>query len=250
MSELSSNFIQHLIELRDRLVRALAVVVVCFIGLMPFATDIYDFLAAPLLSVLPVGSKMIAIGVITPFFIPVKITLLVAFMVSLPWVLYQLWAFISPALYQHERRLILPLVFSSTILFFAGIAFCYYFVFATVFRFIAGFSGNSITFAPDIESYFNFVLTMFLAFGVAFEVPIAIAILVLSGIVNTTKLRQIRPYMIVGAFVVAAVVTPPDVISQLLLAIPLVILYEIGIIFAPLLQRYAKKKPDETSNAE
>jgi sec-independent protein translocase protein TatC len=227
------TFISHLIELRSRLMKAAVVVIIIFLCLMPWAGHIYDFLAYPMIHALPQGSKMIATGVITPFLIPVKVTMLVAFMISLPWVLYQLWAFVAPGLYTHEKKLIAPLVISSSALFLAGVAFCYYMVFGVIFHFINNFAPQSIAVAPDIDSYFGFVMTMFIAFGLTFEVPIVVIVLVRLGLVSVEKLRQIRPYVIVGAFVVAAVVTPPDVMSQLLLAVPLCLLYEVGLIIAP-----------------
>ena len=238
MSDQSENdnlasFISHLIELRDRLVRIAVVVVIVFLALMPFAAQIFDLLAAPMMQALPSGAHMIATGVITPFLIPVKITLVLALLISLPWVLYQIWAFIAPGLYAHEKKLIAPLVISSSALFVAGIAFCYFFVFRVVCAFVNQFAPKSISVAPDIESYLDFVLTMFLAFGVTFEVPIIVVVLVRMGFVSVEKLRSIRPYIIVGAFVVAAVVTPPDVTSQLLLAVPMCLLFEIGLFIAP-----------------
>jgi len=228
-----TSFISHLIELRDRLVRIAIVVILVFLALMPFAAQIFDFLAAPMMQALPAGAHMIATGVVTPFLIPVKITLVLALLVSLPWVLYQIWAFIAPGLYAHEKKLIAPLVISSSALFMAGVAFCYYFVFRVVFAFVNQFAPKSISVAPDIESYLDFVLTMFLAFGVTFEVPIIVIVLVRMGFVTVEKLRAVRPYVIVGAFVVAAVVTPPDVTSQLLLAVPMCLLFEIGLFIAP-----------------
>jgi len=228
-----ASFISHLIELRDRLVRIAIVVVIVFLCLMPFAAQIFDLLAAPMMAALPSGAHMIATGVITPFLIPVKITLVLALLISLPWVLYQIWAFVAPGLYAHEKKLIAPLVISSSMLFIAGVAFCYFFVFRVVFSFVNQFAPKSISVAPDIESYLDFVLTMFLAFGVTFEVPIIVIVLVRMGFVTVEKLRSIRPYIIVGAFVVAAVVTPPDVTSQLLLAVPMCLLFEIGLFIAP-----------------
>lgn len=232
MSEQTESFISHLVELRDRLLRAVAAIVIVFICLMPWAGDIYDLLARPLMVALPEGTKMIATGVVTPFFVPVKVTMMVAFLIALPVVLYQAWAFVAPGLYAHEKRLGLPLIVASTLLFLAGMAFCYFFVFKTVFHFISEFAPKSITPAPDIEQYLSFVLTMFTAFGVTFEVPVVVIVLVRFGIVSIEKLREARPYVIVGAFVVAAVVTPPDVVSQLMLAIPLCVLYELGILVA------------------
>ncbi|EGK71056.1 MAG: twin-arginine translocase subunit TatC [Methyloversatilis sp.] len=232
MSEQTESFISHLVELRDRLLRAVAAVVIVFICLMPWAADIYDLLARPLMIALPEGTKMIATGVVTPFFVPIKVTMMVAFLIALPYVLYQAWAFVAPGLYAHEKRLGLPLIIASTVLFVLGMAFCYTFVFGVVFHFIAEFAPKSITPAPDIEQYLSFVLTMFTAFGVTFEVPVVVIVLVRFGLVTIEKLKEARPYVIVGAFVVAAVVTPPDVVSQLMLAIPLCLLYELGILAA------------------
>ncbi|HEV7800213.1 MAG TPA: twin-arginine translocase subunit TatC, partial [Burkholderiales bacterium] len=188
--------------------------------------------AHPMMLTLPAGSKMIATGVITPFLIPVKIAAMIAFLIALPYVLYQAWAFVAPGLYSHEKKLVLPLVVASTVLFVAGIAFCYFFVFGVVFSFVNRIAPKSITVAPDIEQYLNFVLTMFLAFGVTFEVPVVVVLLARMGIVTLEQLRGARPYFIVGAFVIAAVVTPPDVVSQLLLAVPMCLLFELGLIAA------------------
>jgi sec-independent protein translocase protein TatC len=225
------SFISHLVELRQRLVRAVGVVLALFLVLFfyPGAGTIYDILALPLMNALPEGSKMIATGVITPFMVPVKVTALVGFMIALPYVLYQAWAFVAPGLYEHEKKLALPLIVASSILFFLGVAFCYFLVFGQVFSFIHGFAPKSITPAPDIEAYFSFVITMFLAFGITFEIPIVVIVLVRMGIVSIDKLKEARPYVIVGAFVVAAVVTPPDVLSQFMLAVPMCLLYEAGL---------------------
>ena len=230
MSE--DTFISHLVELRDRLLRALLAIGIVFVCLFPWASELYDLLAYPMMSTLPQGSKMIATGVITPFLIPVKVAVMVAFILVLPYVLYQAWAFVAPGLYSHEKKLVLPLVVGSTLLFLLGIAFCYFFVFGVVFEFVNSIAPASITVAPDIEQYLNFVLTMFLAFGVTFEVPIVVILLARFGVVTLEQLRSIRPYFVVGAFVVAAIVTPPDVISQLLLAIPMCLLYELGLFLA------------------
>lgn len=247
MSSGEETFISHLIELRDRLVKCLLAFALVLIPLIVppwfLAGHLYDFLAQPMINALPQGSKMIATGVITPFFIPMKIGMLVAFIVTLPYLLYQAWAFIAPGLYQHEKRLVLPLIVSSTLLFIAGMAFCYYFVFKVVFSFIAELAPKSINVAPDIEAYFSFVLGMFVAFGVTFEVPVVVVVLVKTGLVKLQQLRDARPYVVVGAFVVAAVVTPPDVLSQLLLAIPLCLLYEVGLIAA----RFVDKPADEAA---
>jgi sec-independent protein translocase protein TatC len=229
------TFISHLVELRERLVRAVGVVLVLFAIFSfgwPGAGAIYDFLAAPLMHALPEGAKMIATGVITPFMVPMKVSVLVAFMVALPYVLYQAWAFVAPGLYEHEKKLAVPIIVASTLLFLIGVAFCYYFVFGTVFKFINEFAPKSITPAPDIEAYFSFVITMFMAFGLTFEIPIVVIILVRSGVVSLEKLKEARPYVIVGAFVVAAVVTPPDVLSQFMLAVPMCLLYEAGLFFS------------------
>ena len=226
------SFISHLIELRERLMKAMGAVLLVFVCLMPWSGRIYDFLAKPMMATLPIGTKMIATGVVTPFLVPLKVTLMVALIIALPIVLYQLWAFVAPGLYAHEKRLVLPVILATTVLFFMGMAFCYYFVFNTVFRFIAQVSPASITPAPDIEQYLSFVLTMFVAFGTTFEVPVVVVLLVRFGIVSLEKLRSVRPYAIVGAFVVAAVVTPPDVTSQVMLAVPMCLLYELGLLTA------------------
>jgi sec-independent protein translocase protein TatC len=224
-------FVSHLVELRDRLVRAAIAVALCFgvLALWPGPAALYDLLAAPLVANLPKGTTLIATNVISPFLVPLKITLMAAFLVALPVVLYQVWAFVAPGLYSHEKRLVMPLVVSSTLLFFAGVAFCYFFVFGQVFSFIQKFAPKSITAAPDIEAYLSFVLTMFIAFGAAFEVPIVVIVLARLNIVSIEKLRAFRSYFIVVAFIVAAIITPPDVVSQLALAIPMCVLYEVGI---------------------
>jgi sec-independent protein translocase protein TatC len=240
------TFISHLVELRNRIMKASIAVIVVFLCLMPWAGTVYDLLASPMMAALPAGSKMIATGVITPFLIPVKVTLLAAFLIALPVVLYQAWAFIAPGLYEHEKRLIAPLVVSSSILFLVGVAFCYFFVFGVIFKFINEFAPKSITVAPDIESYFGFVMTLFIAFGVTFEVPIIVIVLVRMGLVTVEKLRQMRPYVIVAAFVVAAVVTPPDIMSQLLLAVPICVLFEAGLLIAPAFARVTRA-PEETA---
>ena len=246
ISEEAESFLTHLIELRDRLMRALVAVLVIFLCLLPWAGKIYDLLARPMMAALPAGTKMIATGVTAPFMVPIKVTLLVALVFALPVVLYQAWAFIAPGLYKHEKRFALPLVIGSTLLFMLGMAFCYFFVFGTVFSFIAKFAPSSITPAPDIEQYFSFVMTMFLAFGTTFEVPVIVVLLVRFGVVKLEKLREVRPYAIVGAFIIAAVVTPPDVTSQLLLAVPMCLLYEFGLLLARFIAKPAK--PAEPEN--
>jgi len=243
------TFVSHLIELRQRLMRALFAIAAAFIVLFiwPGSGAIYDFLAAPLMQALPEGAKMIATGVITPFMVPMKVTALVAFMVALPYVLYQTWAFVAPGLYEHEKKFALPIVVLSTALFLLGVAFCYYFVFGKVFTFINNFAPKSITPAPDIEAYFSFVITMFLAFGVTFEIPIVVILLVRFGLVTVDKLKEARPYVIVGAFVVSAVITPPDVLSQFMLAVPMCLLYEAGLFFARFVGTRAKTSEPEQS---
>jgi len=243
-------FVSHLVELRDRMIRALIAVGVVFGALMlwPGPGPLYDVLAAPLVANLPAGATLIATNVISPFMVPLKITLLAAFMIALPVVLYQVWAFVAPGLYSHEKKMVVPLVVSSTVLFFLGVAFCYFFVFGQVFKFIQSFAPKSITAAPDIEAYFGFVITMFLAFGIAFEIPIVVVVLARLGLVSIEKLRDARPYVIVGAFVISAIVTPPDVLSQFMLAVPMCLLYEIGLFFARLAAR--KKAETEAAAAE
>jgi sec-independent protein translocase protein TatC len=241
------SFISHLVELRSRLMKAGAAVLACFLVLFiwPGASAIYDILAQPMLDALPQGTRMIATGVITPFMVPVKVTMLLALVIALPVVLYQAWAFVAPGLYRHEKRLALPLIISSTLLFLSGMAFCYFVVFKTVFQFIASFAPQSITPAPDIEAYVGFVMTMFLAFGITFEVPVAVVLLLRTGLTTLDKLKQARGYVIVGAFIIAAVVTPPDVVSQFMLAVPLCLLYEVGL----LLGRFITK-PTKEDNGE
>jgi len=246
------SFISHLVELRDRLLRALGAIGVIFIGLLiwPGAGYIYDLLASPMMATLPQGAKMIATGVITPFVVPLKVTALAAFLIALPVVLYQAWAFIAPGLYLHEKKLVLPLVVSSTLLFFLGVAFCYFFVFGKVFTFIQSFAPKSVSAMPDIEAYLSFVMTMFIAFGAAFEVPIAVVVLARLNVVSIEKLKAFRSYFIVLAFIVAAVLTPPDVVSQLALAIPMVILYEVGIWAAQIFIRHTQPPDTEGSAKE
>jgi sec-independent protein translocase protein TatC len=240
------TFISHLVELRDRLVKAVIGVAIVCIALLawPGPAQIYDYLAAPMLASLPVGAKMIATGVSAPFLVPMKVTLVLALILSLPWVFYQAWAFIAPGLYAHEKRLVLPLVISSSLLFIAGVAFCYFFVFGRVFHFITNFAPTSIAVMPDIENYLDFVISMCLAFGATFEVPVVVVILVRMGIVSVDKLKSFRPYIIVGAFVIAAIVTPPDVVSQLALAIPMWLLFELGLLLAPVFVRVTQA-PEE-----
>jgi sec-independent protein translocase protein TatC len=241
MSE-QETFISHLVELRDRILRALIAFGIVFLCLFPFAQDLYTIVAGPMLAALPKGKEMLATGVASPFFIPVKVTMMCALVVALPYILYQVWAFVAPGLYAHEKRLVAPLVVSSTALFLCGMAFAYFLVLPTVFRFLASFTPEGVSFAPDISQYLDFVLTLLVAFGLAFEVPVFVVVLVRAGIVSVEKLKEIRPYVIVGAFVVGAIFTPPDVISQLMLAIPMWLLYELGIIVAGVLGRRAAQE--------
>ena len=235
-------FVQHLIELRDRLIKAVIAIAVFAIALSlyPGPGPLYDILAAPLVAQLPAGATMIATSVISPFLVPLKILLMAALLVALPVVLYHMWAFVAPGLYTHEKKLVFPLVVSSTFLFFLGVAFCYFFVFGQVFAFIQSFAPKSITAAPDIEAYLSFVLSMFLAFGMAFEVPIVVVVLARMNVVSIEKLKAFRSYFVVLAFVIAAIVTPPDVVSQLALAIPMCLLYEVGIWAANLFIRHTQ----------
>ena len=243
-------FVSHLVELRDRLIRAVIAIAIAFaaLALYPGPSGLYDLLAAPLVAHLPAGATLIATNVISPILVPLKITLMAAFMLALPIVLYQIWAFVAPGLYSHEKKLVTPLVISSTLLFVAGVAFCYFLVIPGMAKFIQAFAPASITAAPDIEQYFGFVLTLFFVFGVAFEVPIAVIVLTRLGVVTIEQLRQFRGYFIVGAFVIAAIVTPPDVISQLALAIPMCILYEVGIIAAQFFIKNTKVPEEQAAD--
>ena len=247
--DFEQSFVSHLVELRDRLIRALGVVLVIFLGLClyPSPAALYDLLAMPIVAHLPRGATLIATNPIAPFMVPIKVTMLAALVLGLPWVLYQIWAFVAPGLYAHEKRLVLPLIIASTLLFYAGMSFCYFFVFGKVFAFIQSFAPKSITAAPDIEAYLSFVLNMFLAFGAAFEVPVVLVILARMGIVSIQKLKDFRSYFVVIAFVVAVVVTPPDVVSQLALAIPMVLLYEVGIWAAQLFIKHTKAPDSEAT---
>ncbi len=238
----------HLIELRERTVKAALSVLIVFVAMSPFMKEIFDWLSKPLMVALPDGAKLLSTGVVAPFMVPLKVTLFCAFVVALPYVLYQFWAYIAPALYKREKRLALPVIVSSVLMFAVGMAYCYFVVFRMVFQFIAGFSPDSVNFAPDIDSYFGFVITMFFAFGLTFEVPIFVMVLNHVGIASAKRLKKIRPYVIVGAFVVAAIFTPPDVLSQLLLALPLVVLYEFGIVLVKVFGR--KDDSDEDENSE
>lgn len=221
--------VEHLIELRQRLMLIIGVILACFLILVPFAQSIYTFIAKPLLLALPNNSTMIATDVVAPFFIPLKVALMSAFLITLPNTLYQIWAFIAPALYQNEKRLIAPLIFSSVILFILGMAFCYFLVFPVAFQFFAGRTPQGVSMAPDISSYISFIIHMFLAFGIAFEVPVAVVLLNRMNMVSLQTLKSIRRYVIVLSFIIAAVLTPPDILSQIMLALPMILLYELGI---------------------
>ena len=224
------TLIEHLLELRRRLLWVLGVWLLCFIVMVPFAQKIYTFMAEPLLVNLPAGNHMIATEVIAPFFVPIKVTLMASFIMTLPHSLYQIWAFVAPGLYRHEKRLIMPLLIASLLLFALGMTFAYYLVFPIIFKFLTSMTPAGVTMATDIDKYLSFVLGMFVAFGVTFEVPILVILLNRMGIVSVVQLKRARAYVVVGAFVVAAIVTPPDVLSQTLMALPLILLYEIGIV--------------------
>jgi sec-independent protein translocase protein TatC len=223
------TFISHLVELRDRLLRSILAILLAFICLLPFAKDLYALLAQPLLAALPQGGQMIATDVVGVFLVPMKVALLVAFVIVLPYVLYQAWAFVAPGLYAHEKRLVLPLVIGSSALFVVGMAFAYFLVFPVVFRFMAAVAPAGVAWMTDIEKYLSFVLTLFMAFGVTFEVPIVVIVLVRTGVVSVAKLKEMRSYVIVGAFIIGAVFAPPDAVSQCLLAIPICVLFELGL---------------------
>lgn len=226
------SFIAHLIELRTRLLHSAIALLLVFICLFPWASDLYALLAQPMLAKLPKGGQMIATDVTTPFFVPLKVAMMAAFLIALPYILYQIWRFVAPGLYAHEKRLVVPLIVASTTLFFCGMAFAYFAVFPLVFGFITAAAPHGVAVMTDIDKYLSFVLTMFMAFGVTFQVPVAVVLLVRMGFVSVEKLREIRSYVIVGAFIVGAIFTPPDVVSQFMLAIPLWLLYEAGIVVA------------------
>ncbi|BCK02041.1 twin-arginine translocase subunit TatC [Vibrio cholerae] len=245
--EQTQPLISHLLELRDRLLRAVAAVVIVFIGLIYFSNDIYEFVSKPLVERLPAGATMIATDVASPFFTPLKLTLIAAVFLAVPFILYQVWAFVAPGLYKHERRLIFPLLVSSSLLFYCGVAFAYFVVFPLVFGFFTAISLGGVEFATDIASYLDFVLALFLAFGIAFEVPVAIILLCWTGATTPKSLSEKRPYIIVGAFVVGMLLTPPDMISQTLLAIPMCLLFEVGLFFA---RFYTRDETDEGQEEE
>ncbi len=248
MSEQQETFISHLVELRDRVLRALIAVGIAFLPCFYFARDLYTLLATPLIAKLPVGSHMIATDVTGAFFVPMKVAMMVSFLIALPIVLYQVWAFVAPGLYQNEKKLAMPLIVTSTLLFFLGMAFAYFAVFPMVFKFVVGYTPEGVAMMTDINSYLSFVMTLFMAFGVTFETPVAVIILVRMGLVTVEKLREIRPYVIVGAFIIGAVFTPPDIISQFMLAVPIWVLYEIGIVLASMMNK-RKAAEDQESPA-
>jgi sec-independent protein translocase protein TatC len=239
------TFVQHLVELRDILLHSVIAILVIFIGLFPFANEVYGFIAAPIISVLPQDTNIIAIGVISPFLTPLKMALIMAVYLAMPYLLYQIWKFIAPALYKHEKQMVVPLIVSSTILFYAGILFSFYVVFPVIFGFLSSVGPSVVDFTPDIQYYLDFVLKVSFAFGVAFEVPIATILLIMFGITTVEKLKNNRPYVIIGAFILGMLLTPPDIISQVLIAIPMWLLFEAGLIFAPMFKR---KNPTEPTN--
>ncbi len=232
----TESFISHLIELRSRLLRVVLGFVLVFVVLFPFANNIYTLLAAPMLVKLPVGGQMIATAVTTPFFVPMKVAMMTAFVISLPHTLYQIWAFVAPGLYDHEKKLMVPVIIASCLLFLMGMSFAYFVVFPVVFSFIVGSAPAGVAVMTDIAEYLDFVMTLFLAFGLAFEVPIGVVLAVRFGWVNIAQLKEARGYVIVGAFVLGAIFTPPDIISQFMLAIPLWLLYESGVLVAQFTQ--------------
>lgn len=240
------SFLSHLIELRTRLMRSIIAVVVVLLVLFPFAKDIYALLAAPLLRVLPHGSTMIATDVTGTFLVPLKVTLMAAFLIALPFVLWQAWAFVAPGLYHHEKRLVLPVLVSSCLFFVLGMAFAYFVVFPVAFGFFAGYAPAGVQMMTDIDKYLSFVLTMFIAFGITFETPVVVVVLVRMKVVSLDKLKSLRPYVIVGAFIVGAIFTPPDVVSQSLLAVPLWLLFELGLLLA----RFVSTGAEEASSEE
>jgi len=239
------TFVQHLIELRDKLLHSVIAILIVFLGIFPFANEVYSFIAAPIINVLPADTNIIAIGVISPFLTPLKMSLIFAVYLAMPYLLYQIWSFIAPALYKHERQMIIPLIVSSTILFYAGILFSFYVVFPVIFGFLSSIGPSIVDFTPDIQYYLDFVLKVSFAFGIAFEVPIATILLIMFGITTVEKLKNNRPYVIIGAFILGMLLTPPDIISQVLIAIPMWLLFEAGLIFAPMFKR---KNPTEPTN--
>jgi sec-independent protein translocase protein TatC len=240
------GFVTHLVALRDRLVKAAASLIVVFLGLVYWAPDIYSILATPMINSLPAGTSMIATDVTAPFFVPMKVTMMVAFIIALPYILYQAWAFIAPGLYEHEKKLAAPIILSSFVLFLLGMAFAYFFVFPAVFKFVAAYTPTGVQMATDIDKYLSFVITLFLVFGLSFETPVVEMVLVRLGMVSIEKLKNFRSYFIVIAFVIAAIVTPPDVISQFMLAVPMILLYELGIFMSRWITPSARNQGEQT----
>ncbi|MDB2590388.1 twin-arginine translocase subunit TatC [Candidatus Thioglobus sp.] len=247
MTSKEMTFVQHLVELRDILLRSVIAILVVFISLFPFANEVYSFIAAPIISALPEGGNIIAIGVISPFLTPLKMALIMAVYIAMPYLLYQIWKFIAPALYKREKQMVVPLVVSSTILFYAGLLFSFYVVFPVIFGFLSDIGPSTVDFTPDIQYYLDFVLKVSFAFGVAFEVPIATILLIMFGATTIENLKKNRPYVVIGAFILGMLLTPPDIISQTLIAIPMWLLFEAGLIFAPLFSRKDdESEPDDT----
>jgi sec-independent protein translocase protein TatC len=238
------TLISHLLELRDRVIRALIAVFIAFLPCAYFTNDLFSFVAQPLLAKLPKGATLIATSVVSPFMTPFKLSVFVAVFIAMPFVLYQVWAFVAPGLYRHEKRFAIPLVVSSVVLFYTGVAFAYFFVFPAMFSFFATTTPAGVSMMTDISSYLDFVMTMFLAFGVAFEVPIAVVLLVLTGIISLEKLKQSRGYVLIGIFVIAAFLTPPDAVSQCIMAGPMYLLYEGGLIMARVLNKMRRDQAE------
>ena len=245
---LEGSFLSHLVELRVRMIRILGVLLLGFLPCAFYARELYTLLAQPLLEKLPQGGQMIATDVATPFFVPMQVAMMMAFVLTLPHTLYQIWTFVAPGLYSHEKRLALPLVIGSSFLFFCGMAFAYFAALPVVFEFITYFAPEGVAVMTDISKYLSFVLSMFIAFGVTFEVPVFVIVLVRTGVITVEKLKEVRPYVIVGAFVIAAIFTPPDVVSQFMLAVPLCLLYELGIFIAVFMQK--KQQSEEKAAAD
>ncbi len=252
MTPKEMTLVQHLVELRDKLLHSVIAILVIFIAIFPFANEVYGFIATPIMSVLPVDTNIIAIGVISPFLTPLKMALIFAVYISMPYLLYQVWSFVAPALYKHERQMVLPLVVSSTILFYAGLIFSFYIVFPVIFGFLSSIGPSIVDFTPDIQYYLDFVLKVSFAFGVAFEIPIATILLIMFGVTTVEKLKKNRPYVVIGAFVLGMLLTPPDIISQTLIAIPMWLLFEAGLIFAPMFKSRedAPQKPNNNNSKD
>jgi len=242
------TFVQHMIELRDILLHSVIAIFVIFLGLFPFANEVYSFVAAPIINTLPEGSNLIATGVISPFLTPLKMSLILSVYIVMPYLLYQIWSFIAPALYKHEKQMIVPLVISSSILFYTGLLFSFYIVFPVIFGFLSNVGPDIVTFAPDMQNYWDFALKVSFAFGIAFEVPIATILLIMFGVTTVENLKKNRPYVVIGAFVLGMLLTPPDIISQTLIAIPMWLLFEAGLIFAPMFQRKTPEQPTDNDD--